>query len=562
MGVATSPVVLLADRHVGERAELGDALQERYRTRFTVRAVGGRADAREVLRVAERVGQPVAAAIAELALDDGTGLALLEEIKQRHPGAKLMLLTGRRDAEAAIDAINRVQLDRYLTKPVDPLEQRLYPMLDDLLGDWEARYGPRRELRIIGHRYTPRSYEIKDFLSRNLVAFRWLNIDDPCGEAMALAEELGLPPDYPTTAVLEDGTVLPDPSRTELAEVLGLAAPIARHHYRLAVIGGGPAGLAAGVYGACEGWRTIVIESDAPGGQAGSTSRIENYLGFPSGLSGNDLAHRALDQAERLGVDWAETRTAVNLRPLGRYHLITLEDDTRIACDAVIIATGMQWRHLPLDGIAPLVNRGIYYGACLSEAPSTAGEDVYMVGAGNSAAQAALFFAQSSASVHLLVRERALRDAPISSYLADRIEGCPNLVVHPHTEVAAVHGTEHLTGLDLRDNITGTDTRVSTNSLYILIGAVPNTGWVADSIALDERGFIRTGTEVKDTAWPLTRDPMLTETSLPGVFAAGDVRAGSAKRIGSAVGEGAITVQAVAEYLRNLGVHDPLTHAH
>jgi thioredoxin reductase (NADPH) len=527
------------------------------------------AQADEALAGIRADGRRLALVLSELSLADGPGLRLLEAAKGVHPGAKRVLIADGHDADVAIEAINRVRLDRYLIHPVTPAAERLYPDLDDLVAAWEEEFGEHHtEMRVLGHRFAASAYEIKDFLARNLVPFHWLGVDDMSGDGRLLAGVLGLSDPVPTTVLLENGTALREPSLTELAEAIGLAEPVSRHFYELVVVGGGPAGMAAGVYAACEGWRVLIVEQQAPGGQAGTTSRIENYLGFPSGLTGGDLARRGLEQARKFGVEWAETRPAVALKTVSNYHVVQLADGTEIACRAVVIASGMQWRKLPLSGIDRLVNRGVYYGACLSESADTAGEDIFMVGSGNSAGQAALHFAQDARTVTLLVRQPSLRAGAISAYLADRLESHPSVVIRPHTEIAGITGDDHLTGLELRDNQSGDIERVPAASLYVLIGAVPCTQWLDGTVAMTDDGYVLTGDKVNGDKvngdkvngqrWPLPRDPLLTETSLPGVFAIGDVRSDSVKRVGGAVGEGAAAVQAVASYLRGFGVAHPV----
>ncbi|HXL94736.1 MAG TPA: FAD-dependent oxidoreductase [Streptosporangiaceae bacterium] len=559
MGLQPYPAILAASAAQERRDEFHDALDLRYGSRYKVFAAASMAEADEVLAAIHADGRRLALVLSELTLADGPGLRLLEAAKGVHPAAKRVLIADGRDAGVAIEAINRVRLDRYLVNPVTPAAERLYPDLDDLIAAWEAEFGDHHaELRVLGHRFAAQAHEIKDFLARNLVPFHWLGVDDMSGEGRLLADSLGLSDPVPTTVLLENGTALREPSLTELAEAIGLAEPVARHFYELVVVGGGPAGMAAGVYAACEGWRVLIVEQHAPGGQAGTTSRIENYLGFPSGLTGGDLARRGLEQARKFGVEWAETRPAVALKAVRSYHVVVLADGTEIACRAVVVATGMQWRKLPLPGVDRLVNRGVYYGACLSESADTAGEDIFMVGSGNSAGQAALHFAQDARTVTLLVREPSLRAGAISAYLADRLESHPGVVIRPHTDIADVAGEDRLTGLMLRDTGSGDIEQVPAASLYVLIGAVPCTQWLDGTVAMTDDGYILTGDEVKGPQWSLPRDPLLTETSLPGVLAIGDVRSGSVKRVGGAVGEGAAAVQAVAAYLRGSGVAHPV----
>ncbi|WP_040477280.1 FAD-dependent oxidoreductase [Longispora albida] len=549
------PAVIIVDGDVVSREDVVEGLRERYAGRYRVIGASTSGETAAITAQLPAVGSPIALVVAQQHLGDGLGTELLSRIQLDHPSAKRVLLCSAADAETAIDAINRIYLDRYLISPCVPAEERLYPALDDLLFDWESNNkAAALGVRVLGERFAARSYEIKDFLARNVIPFEWLDLAD--AGPRRIAQELGLPEPYPTTVLLSDGRALYGPSLAELALELGLTQPATSDSYDLIIAGGGPAGLAAAVYGACEGFRVLIIEDDAPGGQAGTTSKIENYLGFPSGLSGADLAQRALAQAKRFGVEWLCTKVATGLREEHGMRYVTLDDGTELSARVVLVATGMSYRRLDAPGVADLLNAGVYYGASLTEAIQTEGEDVYILGSGNSAGQAALYFAEHARSVTMLIRETSIKDSATSAYLVERLEAHERVILREHTELAEAHGSGRLDKLTLRDNQTGETELVSATSLYILIGTTPCSGWVAGQVGLDEFGFILTGSDVTGRAdrlpapWPEDREPMLMETSMPGVFAAGDVRAGSVKRVGSAVGQGAVAMQAITQYLR------------
>jgi thioredoxin reductase (NADPH) len=464
-------------------------------------------------------------------------------------------------ADAALQAINQAATDRYAVLPAYPIEVRVLPIVDDLLAEWFAEHagGAPAGVTVLGHRFAPGSYTVKDYLTRSLVPFTWMDLgEDP--EAQALARDLNLPTPAPTTVLLDDGRCLYDPSIAEMAAALGLTQEATRQSYDLIIVGGGPAGLAAAVYGACEGLSVVVIEDDCPGGQAAVSPRIENYLGFPAGLSGADFAHRALAQARRLGVEWCAAKVATGLVPGDGSLLVTLDDGSGVAGRSVLIATGMTWRRLDAPGVEELHNAGVYYGTSVAEAKQSEGEDVVVVGSGNPAGQAALQFAKYARSVTLVVREDALRAGGMSERYAEQVEQSPNIRVRVDTEVGEVRGYGRLEKVVLLETISGETEVLPATGLYIMFGTVPTSEWVQGIVGVDEFGFILTDTEVArrpellPEPWPEERPPYLSETSLPGVFAAGDVRAGSVKRIGSAVGQGAVAVAAVAQYLYGMGL--------
>jgi thioredoxin reductase (NADPH) len=478
-----------------------------------------------------------------------------------------VLLTAYADTDAAIRAINTARIEHYLLKPWDPPEQTLYPVLDDLLADWLAGYRPPFEgVRVVGHRWSPKAFEIRDFLARHQVPYRWLDVEED-EEARKLVEaaaagdpaaggdgEPRLPPSLPIV-VFADGSHLAAPERADLAARVGLRTRAEKPFYDLLIVGGGPSGLAAAVYGASEGLRTLMVEGEAPGGQAGTSSRIENYLGFPSGLSGADLTRRAVAQAARFGVEILTPQEARGLRLEDAYRIVTLADGREVACHALLIATGVSYRKLAVPGADRLTGAGVYYGAAMTEALACRGEDVYLVGGANSAGQAAMHFARFARRVVMLVRGRSLART-MSQYLIDQIGETGNIEVRFGAEVAEVHGGDSLEELTVR-NGAGLE-RVPVRSLFIFIGAAPRTGWLEGVVARDEHGFLLAGPDLprddnrRVRGWPLDREPFLLETSVPGVFVAGDVRHGSIKRVASGVGEGSIAVSFVHRYLADL----------
>ncbi len=484
-----------------------------------------------------------------------TGIELLRHSKVPAPGAKLVLLTAYADTDVAIKAINDIGLDHYLMKPWAPPEERLFPILDDLLGDWELENTHRFDgVRVVGNRWSERSYDTKMFLARNHVQYQWLELErDP--EARRLQALFGGAEQELPLVVLPDGTVLHGAGPRDIANALGLRTTAESTLYDLVVIGAGPAGLAAAVYGASEGLRTAVIEREAPGGQAAQSARIENYLGFPNGLSGADLSHRAVTQARRLGAEMVLARNVEGLEQHGCVHGICFDDGSEIEARAVVVATGVSYRLLEAPGLAELTGRGVFYGAASSDAPGTEGDDVYIVGAANSAGQAALNLARYARRVVLLARGDALEKS-MSQYLVARICAVENIDVLLQTEIGSGGGDDHLEWLTLVDRATSTERQVKTNWLYAFIGAFPRTDWLGDSIARDSKGFILTGPDVTALegggGWTLQRPPFLLETSRPGVFAVGDVRLSSMKRVASAVGEGSSAVSLVHLYLETV----------
>jgi thioredoxin reductase (NADPH) len=524
------------------RAQYGD----RYRV---LRATSGEEALAALQQLADRE-DPVALLLSDQRMPGLDGVAFLEQATKLYPDAKRVLLTAYADTEAAIAAINRVRLDYYILKPWDPPEETLYPILDDLLGDWQASYRPPFEgVRVVGHRWSAESYRVRDFLARNQVPYRWVDVELD-EEARRLLDRAGDGHRLPLV-VLPDGRMLQQPSNVEVADVVGLRTPVATPYFDLVIAGGGPSGLAAAVYGASEGLSTALVEREAPGGQAGQSSRIENYLGFPVGLSGADLSRRAVTQARRFGVQIISPAEVVGLRREDPYRVVELADGGELTCQSLVVATGVSYRRLDVPGIDRLSGRGVYYGAARTEAANMADEDVYVVGGANSAGQAAMELARHAARVHLIVRGESLAKG-MSSYLVDQIEATGNIVLRPCSEVVEVHGEEHLEAVTVRDKVAGTQQRHPASSLFVFIGAQPYTDWLDGVVQRDGRGFLVTGPGLlRDgtAGWHEDREPYLLETSVPGVFAVGDVRASSVKRVASAVGEGSIAVSFIHQYL-------------
>ena len=519
-----------------------------------VRAESGEA-ALDALRQMKLRGDLVAVIMADYRMPQLNGIEFLEQAMDIYPGARRALLTAYADTGAAIDAINVVDLDYYLLKPWDPPEEKLYPVVDSLLETWlSSDHRPVPETKIVGHRWSARSSEVREFLARNQVPYRWYSADEP--EGRRLLEAADQSGELLPVVIVPDGSVLVEPSEPELASKVGLATNPSTDFYDLIVIGGGPAGLGAAVYGASEGLRTVLVERTATGGQAGQSSRIENYLGFPDGVSGAQLTDRARRQATKFGAEILTTREVVGMEIHGSARTIRFADGTAISAHTVILATGVAYRQLTAPGLAELTGRGVYYGSALTEATSCTDQDVYIVGGANSAGQAAVYLGKHARSVTILVRAPSLTKS-MSHYLIEQVENVPAIAVRTCTEVVEAHGTDHLEQLTLRDSTTGETERVAAQYLFAFIGAAPLTDWLKDVVVRDDHGFILAGPDLlvegePPAGWPLDRMPYHLESSVPGVFVAGDVRAESAKRVASAVGEGAMAVMLVHRYLEKL----------
>ena len=551
------PVLLTIDDDPDVLRAVERDLRRRYAEKYRIlRAESGPA-ALDLLRKLEQRNEPVALLLADHRMPQMNGLEFLAEAMQIYPNACRVLLTAYADTDAAIKAINDIKLHHYLLKPWDPPEDNLYPVIDDLLEDWLAQYKPLFEgLRVLGSRWSPPSYDLREFLARNRIPYQWLDVeagdhDNDVKRLLATLSPQDL--DHLPLVLFPDGDRLVEPRHAQVAEKIGLKTRAETEFYDLVITGAGPAGLAAAVYGSSEGLKTLIIEREAPGGQAGLSSRIENYLGFPQGISGSELTRRAVLQAQRFQVEMLTPQEVEALRIDGPYRYLKLSNGTEISCHALVIATGLQWRQLEIPGMQRLQGAGVYYGAGIVEARSCKDEDVYIVGGANSAGQAAVHFSGYARRVVMLVRGESLA-ATMSKYLIDRIEQTPNIAVECGSSVVEVHGDTRLEEVSIRCHATGVVDLVKTSSLFIFIGAEPRTNWLDGVVERDERGFILTGAELvregkRPKGWTLDRDPGLLETSVPGVFAVGDVRHGSVKRVASGVGEGSIAIQFVHQYL-------------
>lgn len=550
------PVIITVDDDQDVLRAIERDLRKHYDEQYRVlRAESGQA-ALELLRRLQQRNEAVALLLVDHRMPQMNGVEMLVEAIRLFPTAKRVLLTAYADTEAAIQAINAVRLNHYLLKPWDPPEQQLYPVLDDLLHEWSADFRPPFEgLRVLGTRWSSKSYEVRDFLARNQVPYQWLDADAASRDQEVdrllkslTCDELKLP-----FLLFPDGTALSEPSTPDLAEKLGLRTRADLAFYDLAIVGSGPAGLAAAVYGASEGLKTVMVEREAPGGQAALSSRIENYLGFPSGLTGGDLTRRAVAQARRFGVEIVSPQEVTAMRVDGPYRFLKLSNGTELSCHALLLATGVQWRKLNIPGVDRLQGSGVYYGGTTTEAISCRDEKVYIVGGANSAGQAAMFFSNYAQSVVMLVRGDSLA-LTMSQYLIEQIETTPNIKVQYRARLVEVHGDDHLESVSITCDQTGETTREDASSIFIFIGAEPRTDWLDGTVERDERGFVLTGPDLLRTGkrpkgWTLDRDPTLLETNVPGVYAVGDVRYGSVKRVASGVGEGSVAIQFVHQYL-------------
>jgi thioredoxin reductase (NADPH) len=514
------------------------------------------ASALSTLKELKARNNPVALLLADQRMPQMDGVGFLSQAMDLHPDAKRALLTAYADTTAAIDAINEARIHYYFMKPWDPPEEKLYPVIDDLLGDWTSSYrAPYEGIRVLGTRWSTRAYELRDFLARNQVPYQWIDIEiaqsDP--EVHSLVSSLGPEAETLPLILFPDGTRLAEPPLPAVADKVGLRTHAQTNFYDLAIVGGGPAGLAAAVYGASEGLKTVIVEREAPGGQAGLSSRIENYLGFPSGLSGSDLARRAVAQARRFGVEILSPQQVVGLRVEGPYRFVKLADGSEISCNALLLAMGVQWRTLDVPGIDRLQGAGVYYGGGTSEAIACKGETVYVIGGANSAGQAAMHFSKFAEKVVMLVRGSSLA-ATMSHYLIEQIEKTARIEVWTRSNLVEVRGDTHLTSITVQCETDKTRKELPASSVFIFIGAQPRTDWLGNLIERDERGFILSGPDLlhegkRPASWTLDRDPGLLETNVPGIFVVGDVRHGSVKRVASGVGEGAVVVQFMHQYL-------------
>jgi len=550
------PILLTVDDDPDVLRAIERDLRKHYGARYRVMSTESPKSGLDILKQLKTRNDSVALLLADQRMPDMDGIGFLGEAMEIFPDAKRALLTAYADTNAAINAINQVGVNYFFTKPWDPPSEHLYPMVDDMLDDWMASYRPPYEgIRMLGTRWAPPCYDCRDFMARNHVPYQWIDVEatanDP--ETKRLMEALGADSTCLPIILFPDGSKLVSGTPAQIAEKVGLKTHAQTDFYDMAIIGGGPAGLAAAVYGASEGLKTVMIEREAPGGQAGLSSRIENYLGFPNGLSGGDLARRAVVQARRFGVEILSPLETVGLRSEGPYRILKLSDGNEISCHSVMISTGVQWRRLDIPGMDRLQGAGVYYGGGATEAMSAANEVVYVIGGANSAGPAAINFAKYASKVVMVLRGPSL-SATMSQYLIDQIKATKNIELWTHASVAEVFGATHLEEIAVLCSDSGQTERVAANSLFIFIGALPTTDWLAGVVERDDRGFILCGPDLmqdgkRPAGWPLDRDPFLLETSLPGVFAVGDVRHGSVKRVASGVGEGSVAVQFIHQYL-------------
>jgi thioredoxin reductase (NADPH) len=550
------PVIISVDDDPQVLSAIERDLSRHYKNDYRIVKAGSPGEALEAARQLKQRGTAVALFLVDQRMPEMTGTELLSRVRELHPEARKVLLTAYADTDVAIKSINEIGLDHYLLKPWDPPEQKLYPVLDDLLIEWKSKaHLPYDGIRIAGAKFSPQSYTVRDFLSRNQVPYQWIDID----EDSAIRSLVGEFPEGLArlpVVLFPDGTHLSAPSNLRLAEKIGLQTEAHRPFYDVAVVGGGPAGLANALYAASEGMRVVLIEQSGPGGQAGTSSRIENYLGFPNGITGADLAQRASAQARRFGAELLTAQEATGIRREDPYRIVRLADGKEISAFAVLLTTGMAVRTLDVPGIAPLYGLGVYYGVALSEAAAYRGRDICIVGGANSAGQAALFFSRYAHQVTVLVRAADLSPA-MSHYLVQRIRESDNIKIIPRVEVVAVRGTSHLEQATVRNLDSGEECPVDTAAMFICIGTAPHSEMVADLVERNEKGFILTGSDIpringKPRGWMLDRDPLLFETSVPGIFAAGDVRAGANRRVAAAVGEGSAAIYSIHRYLNTV----------
>ncbi|MEV6637637.1 FAD-dependent oxidoreductase [Actinoplanes sp. NPDC051470] len=546
------PAILTVDDDPSVSRAIARDLRRRYGENYRIIRASAAADALEALRELKLRGGRVAVMLADYRMPQMNGIDFLEQAMDLFPNARRALLTAYADTDAAIQAINQVDVDHYLLKPWDPPEEKLYPVIDALLDAWlESGDRDLESIRVVGHRWNEQSFQVRDFLTRNLVPYRWLSAEEP--EGRRLLEAAGVGPEAVPLVVTTDGRAMSQPSTTEVAEAAGLSTAPDRDFYDLIIVGGGPAGLGAAVYGASEGLKTLLVERQAVGGQAGQSSRIENYLGFPDGISGGDLTTRARRQVGKFEAEVLNTREVTGLRVEGPAKTLSFTDGGEVSAHSVVLATGVAYRPLVADGVHELTGSGIYYGSASSEGPACQGADVFIIGGANSAGQAAMYFSRFAKNVTLLVRGDSL-EASMSYYLIQQIERKPNIHVRTRCEVVGAQGEGHLQAITICDGKNGQSTTVECGYLFVFIGAEPRTDWLDGAVARDERGFVYTGPDLltngtRPKGWDRDRDPFYLECSVPGIFAAGDVRANSVKRVASAVGEGAMAVTLVHRYL-------------
>ena len=549
------PIILTVDDEEQVRSAVERDLARHYRKDYRIVKASSGTEALETVHRLKQRSDAIALFLVDQRMPEMSGTEFLAEARKVYPDARKVLLTAYADTEAAISAINTVGLDHYLMKPWTPAEENLYPVLDDLISDWESTATlPYDGIRVAGTLWSASSHNIKDFLARSQIPYQFLDIERDA-DAKSLVEQANESTHQLPVVFFPDGSLLIEPSLTEVAEKAGLRTRAAEPFYDLIVVGAGPTGLAAAVYGASEGVHTLLIDKETPGGQAGTSSRIENYLGFPKGLSGADLARRATAQASRLGAEILSAQEVVSIGLRDPYRVVTLANGSELACRAVIIATGVSVRELAVPGIENVTGAGVYYGAAVTEAASYKGKHVYVVGGANSAGQGAIFLSQYADQVSMLVRSSLAKS--MSRYLIEQIERCANIDVQLGTEVVEVHGNNRLEAITIRDRETSETRRESTPATFMFIGASPHTKMLGDLVELSSAGFVLTGPDLfingkRPAEWKLRRDPYLMETSVPGIFAAGDVRHGVIRRVASAVGQGSTAISFVHEYLKTV----------
>lgn len=550
------PIIFAIDDDVQVLRAITRDLRQQYGKEYKIMNTESAGEALDTLVEMKNAGDVVALFISDQRMPEMPGVDFLQKAMLIYPDAKRVLLTAYSDTDAAIKAINDVQLDYYLMKPWDPPEDKLFPVINDLLDDWHVDYTPAfKGIKLMGYQFSPQSHVVKDYLSSNLIPYQWLDVERN-DEAKNLFAVNKLTNENLPVVIYEDGTCQQRPNISQIAEKLGISPQLTNQIYDVVIIGAGPAGLAASVYGASEGLRTLLIERKAPGGQAGSSSRIENYLGFPAGLSGADLTHRAISQARRLGAEFLSPRTVHDIQEREGYKYIILDDGSEIISRSIVITTGVDYRKLEVPGIDQFTGAGIYYGAAMTEAAACKDKPVYIIGGGNSAGQAAMYLSKFAKQVNIVIRRESL-EATMSAYLIEQIANTPNITILPYTEVIEAKGHNCLEELTLINVNTRETVTEKATALYIFIGAKPYTEWVQMGIIKNKGNFIETGRDLHGREsfaknWKLKRDPYLLETSCPGIFAAGDVRAGAMNRVASAVGEGSMAISFVHKYLADV----------
>ena len=557
MAAETKPIIFSVDDDPQVLRSVRRDLRSQYKETYRIVGTTSPQEALATLEEWKKRGEEVALLLSDQRMPEMLGVDFLEKAKQYYPEAKRVLLTAYSDTDAAIRAINDVGVDYYLMKPWDPPQEKMYPVLDDQLDAWERQHQPEyRGIRVVGYQYSPKSHKIKDFLSGHLRPYQWVDVDYDKQRAESLMELHEFTTQELPVVVFEEGEYLSDPDLNEVAARVGLSSDAQEDMYDVTIIGAGPAGLAAAVYGGSEGLKTLLVERNRPGGQAGTSSRIENYLGFPKGLSGGELTQRALDQTRKFDVEFLSPKEVAKIELDGNFKKLHMRDGTVVNTKAVVVTTGVAYRKLPGEGIDDFSGRGIYYGAAMTEANSCRGQQVFVVGGGNSAGQGAVYLAQFAKKVTILIRNTPLQDS-MSSYLIDQIDGIDNIEVQRYKEVTSAQGQDHLETLCIRDLQTSETTETPADALFVFIGSRPYTEWLAGMLKTNDKGYLETGRDLRkhtdfDRIWKRDREPYLLETCVPGIFAAGDVRAGAMNRVASAVGEGAMAIKFVHTYLAEI----------